>query len=258
MRTKGGGRGNRHTHKKEHMRKSSGMRDFSNFLEDRKQMGEWSSIKQRSESRVWNVHRGGTGGENSVTPQTTAVWGSEVPLQRKKEMELGMKTSPEKLPRTFSSPFRAGMWKRGQDSDICLRTSPVDLCSCPIGQNCRTWPSQAAKGADERRRIELGILPSQTISGQTGISNKWDKAVGSGWGMAAPAEGHMLSRSSPTAPWYRSQVLAADCLAPGMLSSLYTSGFPHLIHIGYSKSTSEWLKNHVPDGKAQALEELKQ
>lgn len=49
------------------MRKSSGMRDFSNFLKDGKQMGEWSSIKQSSGSRAWNVHRGGTGGENCVT-----------------------------------------------------------------------------------------------------------------------------------------------------------------------------------------------
>lgn len=227
------------------MRKSSGMRDFSNFLEDRKQMGEWSSIKQISESRVWNVHRGGTGGENGVTLQTTAVWGSDIPLQRKKEMELGMKTSPEKLPRTFSSTLRAGMRKRGQDSDICLRTSPVDTCSCPIGRNCRTWLSQAAKGADERR-IELGILPSQTRSRRTGISNKWDKAVGSGWGMAAPAEGLCSPGHTLLCPGTEASHLG--CYLP------YTPVTSLIWSIQVTvKARLNDLTNHVWDGKAQAL-----
>lgn len=37
--------------------------------------------------------------------QFSTVWGSEVPVQTKKEMGLGMKTSPEKLPTQPSAPL---------------------------------------------------------------------------------------------------------------------------------------------------------
>lgn len=36
--------------------------------------------------------------EKSATLQSTAGWGLEVPGQRKKEMRLGVKASPKKLP----------------------------------------------------------------------------------------------------------------------------------------------------------------
>lgn len=151
------------------MRKSSGMRDFSNFLKDGKQMGEWSSIKQSSGSRAWNVHRGGTGGENCVTVLNSL--GLRSPrTDKERNGAWDENISWKAADPAFSSTFRAGRRKRGQDSGICPRTSPVDTCSCPIGQNCRTWCSQAAKGAD--KRTELGILPSQTRSGRTGLSNK--------------------------------------------------------------------------------------
>lgn len=133
------GQGNRNTLKKrkENMRKSLWMRDFNNFHEDGKQMGNghWSSRVERAKPEMCTEEELAAEIVSFCRAQPS---GTPKSLYReRKEWAWG-----ENISQKAANPatFKAGRRKKGQDSGICPRTSPVDICPCLIGQNYKTWP----------------------------------------------------------------------------------------------------------------------
>ena len=142
------------------------MRDFKNF--SRRQLS-----LERAQRRNWPGHNG-----------------LELRLLRKHLL----KSCPSNLQLHFQGRKKEegpGQWHLS----LNFPNGHLLMSHQPELQNT-VWPSQAAQGA-EKIRTELGILPSRTRSGRSGVSKKWNKAVGS-------ATGHNNTKSFTNFPFLRS------------------------------------------------------